>query len=414
MSPRRLRILYISQYYPPEIGATQTRAREMVSFLAGKGHRVTVLTEFPNHPLGVIPGEYRGKWLQRDPGVPEVVRVRVYARPRKNSFTRLGLYLSFMFMAIFAGLTLRRKYDLIYATSPPLFVAAAGWLIAALRRCRFFLEIRDLWPESAVALGELRHCAAVAASSSLESFLYRRAVHVVAVTRGIADGLGKCGVADEKITLIPNGADLELYLPAEKDRAVLEEWGLTPSDFVVIYTGLMGLMHGAEVIPEAAERMSNSHPDVHFVLIGEGVLKEKLIGAVQRAGLRNVIFVPAKPERQLPRYIQSSDAGLVTTRNIPLCRGSLPVKMFSYMACAIPVLLAADGEARELVDRAGAGLCVEPENADQLVRSILQLKSNPQAGRRMGQNGRRLVQQRFSRKELAAGLEALLVREMTE
>jgi glycosyltransferase involved in cell wall biosynthesis len=191
-----MRILYLSQYFPPEAGATQTRAYEMAVNWVRLGHQVTILTEFPNHPSGIIPSSYKGKLYERTSleGV-EVLRVWIKASPKKNYFNRMLFYLTFMLNAIIAGLFLTRgKFDLLYASSPPLFVGGSALVLSKIKRIPLIFEVRDLWPESAVALGELNNRMSISLSTKLEESCYRRAVQIVVVTHGIYDRLIQRGI----------------------------------------------------------------------------------------------------------------------------------------------------------------------------------------------------------------------------
>ena len=192
-----------------------------------------------------------------------------------------------------------------------------------------------------------------------------------------------------------------------KDPEILETWGIKSSTFVVAYTGLIGLMHATESIIEAA-RLLQHEKDIFFIFIGDGVKKQYIIDLAHNYNLKNILFMNAQPENELPRYIQSCDAGLATTKKVDLCKGTLPVKMFTYMACARPVLLAVDGEAKQLLEKSGAGIYVEPENASALSQAILKLKSDPNLCRSMGARGRKFVEKNYSRKQLAKKLESCL------
>lgn len=410
---RPLNILYLSQYYPPEIGATQTRAYEMARHLVENGHGVTILTEFPNHPTGIIPGSYRGKIHTRstESGV-DVIRVRVAASPKKNFIKRMAFYISYMVAAMVAGILLRRKYDLVFATSPPLFVAVAGRFIATIKRCLFFMEVRDLWPESAVVLGELNNQTIIDLSERLEWSLYQKAASVVGVTQGIVNRLQDRGVPNHKIQMIPNGANIDLYQPGSRDPELLRSLGIDPDAFLVIYTGLHGLMHGLEFVMDVAKDLQ--HDGVTFLFIGDGVKKKDVMDKAESLALTNVVFLPGQNEEELPKYIQSADAGLVTTRKMDFCQGTLPVKMFSYMACARPVLLCVEGEAQTILQRANAGLMIEPENVIELKQAILQLKSNPDQCHQLGEQGRQFVENHYSRKQFAKALENGLIQAFTE
>jgi len=386
----------------------------MASNLVRRGHHVTVLTEFPNHPRGIISPEYRGKFVVHEKyrGI-HVYRTWVFTRPHKNFATRMGFYLSFMAAAGLFGLFIPGPFDVVYTTSPPLFVAISGFIVALVKGCPFVLEIRDLWPESAVVLGELTHKQFIALSEKLEIFLYKKAVRLIGVTQGICNRLKKKGVPEGKLSFIPNGVNVDLYRPGKKDRSLLHSLGIDEPSFVVAYTGLHGLMHGLDfVLKTARELQSDSR--LFFVFIGDGVRKQHLIDLAEQYQLKNVRFLNGVAEKELPRYIQSFDAGLATTKKMAFCRGTLPVKMFSYMACAKPVLLCVEGEAERILQTAGGGLSVEPENTEQLRKAILKLKNNPALRKKMGQAGRRFVEKNYSRKQKAVELEELFLKIVTK
>jgi colanic acid biosynthesis glycosyl transferase WcaI len=404
-----MHILYLSQYFPPEVGATQTRAYEMASGLVRAGHQVTVLTEVPNHPQGVIRAEYRGRVYSREElsGI-DVRRLWVITSPAKNWRTRMAFYLSFMLHATLAGLLLERGYyDVLYASSPPLFVGGAALAISSLRRIPLVFEVRDLWPESAVQLGELGRPGLARLATRLEEACYRRARHIVVATQGIRDRLAQRGCPTGKLTVIPNGANTELYTPQPMNHALRDKLGIAPDEFVVIYTGLHGLAHGLETALQAADRLRD-RPGILFLFVGDGPQKESLRQMAQQMALPNVRFHDSVPEYALPAYIAMADVGLDTRRRIGISRGTLPVKMFSYMACGRPVLLAIEGEAVDLLLRAQAGIVVPPETPAALAQAILDLRADPAARAMLGRNGRAFVEANYSRQGFARQLEQLL------
>jgi colanic acid biosynthesis glycosyl transferase WcaI len=403
-----VRILYLSQYFPPEVGATQTRAYEMARHLVSAGHQVTMLAEVPNHPSGIIPAEYRGKLYKRaDLEGIDVIRVWVKASPQKTFTTRMIFYITYMISASLAGLLLARgRYDAVYATSPPLFVGGAALALSTLRRIPLLFEVRDLWPESAVALGEMTNPRAVALAGKLEEMCYNRARCVVVVTEGIRRRLEERGFGS-KVVLIPNGANTELFRPAPEAGAALRaELGLADK-FLVIYAGIHGVAQGLETVLDAARQLQGV-PDVHFLFVGEGPKKAELLALRNRLGLSNVTMLAEQPRAEMPAYLSAADAALVPLRRLELFRGALPSKMFDAWACGCPVVLSIDGEARQVLERADAGVFVEPEDAGQMTRAILQLKDEPERLRRYRENGRRFVEGNYSRQRLAARLEALL------
>jgi colanic acid biosynthesis glycosyl transferase WcaI len=404
-----MRILYLSQYFPPEVGATQTRAYEMARHLVLAGHQVTMLTEVPNHPSGVIPPEYRGKLYERaDLEDIDVIRVWVKASSAKTFATRMAFYLTYMVNAALAGWILARgRYDVVYATSPPLFVGGAALALSCLRRIPLVFEVRDIWPESAVALGELTNARAVRLAGKLEELCYNRARCVVVVTEGIRRRLAERGYGP-KVVLVPNGANTELFRPdAEAGAALRGELGLADR-FVVLYAGIHGVAQGLETVLEAARRLQGEQ-DIHFLLVGEGPRKAELLALRDRLGLNNVTMLAERPRTEMPAFFSAADVALVPLRKLDLFQGALPSKMFDAWACACPVILSIDGEARQVLERAGGGLFVEPEDADQLARAVLELRDDPERLHDYGAQGRRFVETHYSRQQLAARLEALLV-----
>ncbi|GBE26231.1 alpha-D-kanosaminyltransferase [bacterium BMS3Bbin03] len=402
-----LRILYISQYFPPEVGATQSRAFDMAYYLSERGHKVTVLCEFPNHPSGILPARYRRKfWERRRMRRFRVCRCWVYATPQKTFVTRLLFYLSFMCSSIAAGLFLRDKFDVVYTTSPPLFVGVSGYILSRLKNAKFVFEVRDLWPESAVALGELRNPGFIKRAGKLETFFYRKAEKIVGVTSGILENLMNRGVNPEKLQLIKNGTNIHLF----KNRGDHKKDDLNlRGRFVVGYFGIFGLAQGMEQLCELAERMK-IYPDVHFLFVGDGPKKQNVLDLKSEKQLTNLTILNEIRREEIAEYISACDAALVPLRKNELFTGALPSKMFDNMACERPIILSVAGEAQKVLKDAESGIFVEPENTAQMMEAILKLKSDPELCKRMGRNGRRFVEKYFSRKKLALELEACLQR----
>lgn len=404
-----MRILYLSQYFPPEVGATQTRAHEMARGLVQAGHQVTMIAELPNHPHGVIPPEYRGKFYERSTldGI-DVIRVWVWASPVKTFRSRMAFYLSYMLMAALAGLLLARgRFDALCATSPPLFVGGAALLISFLRRIPLFFEVRDLWPESAVALGELRNQRAVRLAERLEWACYRRARHVVVVTEGIRQRLVERGLDVAKISLIPNGANTDLFQPQPAAAAALRrDLGLGDAS-IALYAGIHGIAQGLETLLGAAAFLQEN-PTIRFLFVGEGPVKADLMLHAQQMGLRNVIFHGEVARAAMPAFLSLAQISIVPLRKLELFQGALPSKMFDAWACACPTLITIPGEARAVLEEAQAGLWVEPEDAAGLAAAITELCGDPERARGLGANGRRFVVEHYSRQAQARQLVRLL------
>jgi glycosyltransferase involved in cell wall biosynthesis len=411
-----MRILYLSQYFPPEAGATQNRAFEMGRNWVRLGHRVTVLAEIPNHPSGIIPPEFRGRLYERaELEGMQVIRLWVKASPKKNFTNRMAFYLSYMFNAILAGLLLARgRFDLIYASSPPLFVGAAALALSKLRRTPLVFEVRDLWPESAVALGELSDRQAIALATRLEEACYRQARLVVVVTRGVLSTLQARGVPLEKLALIPNGANVDQFqFQPEGREQIRRELGLGDK-FVAIYAGIFGIAQQLETVIEAA-RLVRDDPTFHFILIGDGPRRADLIAQAELQALTNLTILPEMPPERIPAYLSAADLALVPLRNLDLFSGALPSKLVDAWACQRPVLLSIAGEAKAILEQAGGGLFVPPEDPLALIEALRSVQIQPELRKQMGDAGRAYTVAHHSRRalaeKLAERLEALFCRE---
>jgi colanic acid biosynthesis glycosyl transferase WcaI len=406
-----MRIFYLSQYFPPEVGATQTRAYEMARGLVRAGHHVTMVAEVPNHPSGVIPLEYRGRLFERsDLDGIDVIRVWVKASPVKTFRTRMAFYLSYMFTATLAGMLLvRERYDVVYATSPPLFVGGAALFLSYMHRTPLVFEVRDLWPESAVTLGELNNPAAIALAERLERACYHRARRIVVVTKGIQRRLVARGIPSLKLAFIPNGANAELFRPQpEAGTKLRENLGLDDA-FVVLYAGILGLAQGLETVLEAARILQEaSDRHVRFVFVGEGPVKEEMMALADRYGLANTRFHREIPRDQVPVFLSAADVALVPLRKLNLFRDALPSKMFDAWAVGCPTLVGIEGEAQRVLEQAGAGLSIEPENPDALVNAIRRLAADRATCAAMGLRGREFVKTHYSRQAQARQLERVL------
>lgn len=410
-----MRILYLSQYFPPEVGATQTRAYEMARGLVQAGHQVTMLTEVPNHPAGIIQPDYRRRlWVRRQWEGIEVLYGWVWASPRKNFVNRMAFYLSYMVGATLMGLGLARgRYDAIYCTSPPLFAGGAALALHFLRRIPLFFEIRDLWPESAVEMGELNNHRAIRLSAWLATQCYRHSQHLIVVTEGIRQTLLQKGISDEKITLIPNGANTELFQPQPDAAAVLRQQLNLENRFVLLYAGILGLAQGLETVLDAAAIL-RAHPHFQFLFVGTGPREATLHQYAQHLNLNNVHFLGQKPRAEMPVYLSLADLAIVPLRDVPVFKGALPSKLFDAWACQCPTLTSIRGEAQKLVEKAGAGCFVTPENPAELAQAILALSEQPETRKMMGERGRAFVTQHYSRQAQAHHLINLLEQQVAD
>ncbi len=398
-------ILFISRYYPPEKAAAAVCVSETAKRLVKLGHRVTVLTTVPNYPTGIVPLQYRGRVLQEEDldGV-RVVRVWSYISANKGFLERILAQLSFGCLApLFGGKAIGRP-DVIIVESPPLFNVIAARILAWLKHCPFIFWVADLWPEAAVQLGVLRNRALIRLSEWLEWSSYLRASLVWVVTKGQRDRLLQRGLSPEHILLIWNGVDTTKFRPLSRVQARIKfGWD---HRFTVLYAGTHGLSQGLTIVLDAAEHLL-ANDDIRFVLIGDGAEKAELVAGAYRRNLKNVTFLDPLPHDQMPQLLAAADACLVSVRKVPLFEGALPSKMFEAMACARPLLLAVDGEARRTAEQeAGAALYVEPENGKVLASAVLYFYEHSEETELLGQRGRAYVEAHFDCDQLTAQLDA--------
>jgi colanic acid biosynthesis glycosyl transferase WcaI len=400
-----VKILYVSQYFPPEMGAPAARASELSSHWARLGHDVTVLTGFPNHPTGIVPYEWRARFhrlrsSETADGV-RVVRTWLWPLPNRKAHERIRNYSSFCLSAAVSGLTLERP-DVVIGTSPQLLCALAGWWIAFTKRVPFVFEVRDLWPESLAAVGASEETSLLhAALGAIAGFLYRRADRIVIVSPAFRERLTKFWkVPEDKISLVANGVETDLFRFDSSAPQVREQLGLE-GRFLICYIGTMGNAHGLETLLSAAEQLQSAMPRATFLLIGEGAEKENLVRLAAKRKLKNVCFLGEQERGRIPAYISAADLCLVLLKKTELFKTVIPTKLLEYMACERPVVAGVDGETRRIVELAGAGVFVEPENSMALVKAILDLAKDKESRGRMGVRARQYIVSHLSREKTA-------------
>jgi len=400
-----VKILYVSQYFPPEMGAPAARAAELSRHWARMGHEVTVLTGFPNHPTGVVPEDWRSRldgmhYTETVNGV-RVVRTWLWPLPNRKAHERIRNYASFCISAAVSGLALP-KPEVVIATSPQLLVALSGWWLAWWKRLPFVFEVRDLWPESLAAVGAGSEGTLLHRTlGAVAGFLYLRADRIVVVTPALKDHLIRYwNVPAAKISVVENGVETDLF---RLDPAAMEvRKQLKVEDrFLICYIGTMGNAHGLEIVIAAAEELQTALPRALFLLIGEGAEKERIVELAAGRRLTNIEFLDQQPRERIPAYISAADLCLVMLKKTELFKTVIPTKLLEYMACERPVIVAVDGQARQIVEEAGAGVFVEPENSKELVRAILNLAKDPEHRRKMGTNGRQYIVNKLSREKTA-------------
>lgn len=394
-----MHIIFITHYFFPEGNAPASRTYENCKRWAARGYKVTVITGVPNVPDGVIYEGYKNRFFQREKiDNIHVLRVWTYVAANRGFARRIVNYLSFMVMSLL-GIFLVPKGEVVIATSPQLFCAVAGFIFSRLRRIPFVLEIRDLWPESLIATGALTNRRVIRIIGALELFLYRHSEKIVVVTDSFKEYIMQRGIPAGKIAVIKNGVDLEFFKPGPKDNTLRKELSLE-GKYVISYIGTIGMAHALGQMMDAADDLKH-RKDFVFLLVGAGAERHKLIREKEQRQLQNVLFIDRQPRQRIPLYYAASDVCVVTLKKNRLFETVIPSKMFEIMSMARPVVLGVNGESRKILEQAQAGIAVEPEHREQLKSAILRLYQDPQTRALLGANGRRYVEQKFNRDQLA-------------
>ena len=399
-----MHILFLTHYFTPENNAPAARVHGLAREWARLGHRVTVLTCAPNVPAGVVYEGYENKLYQQE-WIDGIRTVRVWTWLAANrGRVRRGLnYLSYLAAAGAAGPLLRPRADVVIATSPQFFAGWAGWPVARAHGAPFVLEIRDIWPDSIVAVGALEKGRIISALAKLEDALYKGADHIVAVGDGYRMNMIRKGIGPSRISVITNGVDVDLFQPREPDQELRARLGFSPETFVITFAGTIGMASDLGVVLDAARRLrAKGRDDIAFLLVGDGAQRAELQERARAEDLTNVVFTGLVPRAELPAYLASSDACLAHFRKQELFQMILPNKFFEDAAMERPILLGFEGDARAMLDEADCGIAFEPSNDEELAAAAERLAAAPpEERRRLGENGRRYVLEHFDRRRLA-------------
>ena len=399
-----MKILVVHQYYlmPGQSGGS--RFNEMSRLWSEKGHQVTVIAGTMNHDTGKAPERYRGRWVTEEmDGAVKVLRCHVPGTYGKSYAGRMWAFFGFTLSAATAALRSGRA-DVVIATSPPLVAVIPGWIAArwTWRPSPWIFEMRDLWPESAVTTGVIAKDALITrVLYALEKWGCAAANRINVLTPAFREDLIARGLACEaKISFIPNGADIDRFVPGPRDNAVRAElgWG---DRFVAMYAGAHGRANAVDQLLGAAEILK-SRPEILIACVGDGTERKRLEGEAKQRGLTNIRFHGAHPKDRMPDIVRACDVGMAVLQNNPTFRTVYPNKVFDYMSCGRPVLVAIDGVARKLIcEQAEAGVFAEPENAESLAKAIGGLADDPGRCAEFGEKGRRWVLANAGREGLA-------------
>lgn len=373
-----MHVLFLTDNFPPEVNASATRVHERAVYWVAAGHRVTVVTCFPNFPQGRLYTGWRQRLYQLDllDGI-EVIRLPTYITRNEGIVRRTLDFVSFM-LAVLAATPWLPRADVVVATSPQFFAAVAGWLVGVLKRRPFVFELGDLWPASIRAVGAMRQSRILDGLERVELFLYRRAAAIVALTSAFKRDLVRRGVDPQKIHVVINGVDLPRYSPRPKDRGLVEQLGLGQR-FVVGYLGTHGLAHDLQNVLSAAESLRDD-PGICFLLVGDGAAKPELVAAARARDLSNVVFVDPQPKGRMPAFWSVCDLALVHLKDDPVFAEVIPSKIFEAMAMGLPILLVAPpGEASEIVEGEGVGIAVRAGAPGLLEQAVRRIQRDPAA-----------------------------------
>lgn len=362
-----MKILFIADNFPPEYNAPATRTYEHCKEWVKSGADVTVITCFPNFPTGKIFEGYKNKLYKKEniDGI-KVIRVWSFIAPNEGFFKRTLDFISFAFMAFIFGLFI--KTDAIIATSPQFFSAISGRFLYLFKRKPWIMEVRDIWPESIVAVGAIKRGFILRRLEALEKHLYHSAKKIIVVTESFKEDIVAKGITGSKIDVVKNGANLELYIPKPKNPMLLKKYSFSKEDLIIGYIGTHGMAHNLEFIVRSIVDLNN--PKIKFLFVGDGAEKKNILEVANQLGLKNIIFQDPISKSEIPDYLSIIDVSLVPLKKSNTFKNVIPSKIFESSAMGKPVLLGVEGESKKLVEDYNAGLTFEPENKEDLLQKV--------------------------------------------
>jgi glycosyltransferase involved in cell wall biosynthesis len=394
-------VLFLSSNFPPETNALANRTWEHVREWASRGGQVEVVAGPPHFPEGQVYEGYENRLSHDRMDGVDVLRVPMYVAANAGFLRRVLSFLSYMVSAVWFARRGRLEPGVVVASSPQFFAGLAGWLVSRRLRLPFVLEIRDLWPESIVDVGAMRRGLSIRVLEWIEALLYRSADHVVVVSPAFRPHVEACGVPADRITVMPNGVDLERFqrpIPAAELEALRTDLELQ-GKLVATYIGTVGMAHGLDALLEVARRCVD--PDIMFLIVGAGAGWQTLHDAAEAEGLDNLRVIGKQPRERIRLFYAASDVSMVHLKDRPAFRKVIPSKMFESMAMRRPIVLGVRGLAREILEASGAGIAVKPDDAAELLAAVLRLKGDPELRERLGAAGAAHVREHFDRREIA-------------
>jgi len=376
-----MRILIVTQYFPPERGAVR-RLFEFARYFVQQGHDVSVLTATPNYPDGIVPDKYKGKFFFKEEmdGI-KVHRSWVLPASNQQPGKRMIGFITFLLSSLINSFRLNSKYDLVLASTPPVTSPVIGWVLSKLKKSKFVIEVRDLQPESSEDFGNLNQSFFTSTIKKIIHSLYHRADSIVAVTDGIADYMSTLGIPKNNLTIVKSGVGTE-FIDADSN-GIRKKFGWEDK-FLVLYSGTLGWVRPLETVVEAARQLADQ-PDIHFVFVGDGQKKTALQNMVRDYGLKNVSFTGVQPLETIPYFLKAGDVLVESLKEVPVARMAFPSKMFEYMASGRPIVYGAlEGEALNELKIAGGALTYPSDSPDKLSDIILKLRTGQIDGKSYG------------------------------
>lgn len=367
-----MKILFITDNFPPEVNAPATRTIEHCKEWIKEGVEVTILTCVPNFPHGKIYDGYKNKLYQIEmvEGI-KVIRVWSYITSNNGFMKRVLDYASFAFVAFWIGLF--QKFDIIVATSPQFFTTWTGWGLSKIKRKPWVFELRDIWPESIKTVGAMEDGIVLDTLEKIELALYRDCDKVIAVTDAFKTNLISRGIDAKKIEIVTNGSNMELFFPIEKDMQLLKKYQLDDK-FIIGYLGTHGMAHSLDFIIHAIAKITD--PEIHFLFVGDGSMKDTIVAIAKELSLKNVTFLDPISKDKMPQYLSVIDVSLAPLKRSDNFKTVIPSKIFEASAMGKPTLLGVEGQAQEIIEKYHAGLCFIPEDENDFIEKVLILKND--------------------------------------
>ena len=396
-----MKILILTQYFPPEVGAPQNRLFELAVRLQKKGADITALTAMPNYPQMEIHQKYKNlKYICEEMDGLVIHRSSIYVSKNRSILSRLRNYFSFVFSSYRVGKNKLGTFDIILCESPPLFLGITAVRLARKKKAKLIFNVSDLWPESAEKLGIVKNKFLLGISYRLEKWIYKNSFLITGQTQGIVKSISS-RFPSKKTYWLPNGVDIDYFDPSKINSSWRTENKFNENNFILFYAGIIGHAYNFDIVLNAANNLSGNE-NIKFVIIGNGPNKLKLIEQINKLNHKNIFFYDSVPKSELPHIINSIDALVIPLRKTDLSEGTIPSKIFENLAIKKPILLGVEGEAKELfIDEGKCGLAFEPENAEDLTKKILMLYNDRNLLHQMGENGRKYVSEKFNRDLIA-------------